>query len=233
LQQYPTIRGILAKTPYGRHAILLDAFLTRSSLTFGGTGLASAEYRAKCVLLSHEELDNPNREFQQIWFGLTYLPAWWPMAGLRTNIDDAGGGAMTWPSPETWEANTDAGRLDFRTRWRCKAHAISGASVSPQCYVYVHLSQGQRIDRLRADVVRPIQNPLTFLTDRPNGIWDLSFSDGSSPAFPADEPVGYSLVYAPTPFVAPPDDLLLPDDVLVVTKDIEDFQSLIGMCQWV
>jgi len=146
---------------------------------------------------------------------------------MRTNIDETGAVSIVCAGPETWKANTDVGTVELRRWWRCEADAITGTSVAPQCWVYVRPSQRQSIGQLQADVVRPIQNLLTFLTDRPNGICDLSFSDRSAPALAADEPLGYTLIYAPTPVVAPPDNILLPDDVLVHAKDIDDFQQMI------
>jgi hypothetical protein len=194
--RYEIIHGFAKGLPLGSVVTLVDAF--RSTISMASPGLSTETLRANRAyvgehLATHEQFQMSGAEIH-----LSHLSNWVAYSGLDcrlSRIDDTTTWNIEYRSPDSISADINGTRIlvDFGANLTRASREIT---IREQVSLRVAANGEMAADTINSEFVHPLQNLLSFATDRPNAITTYRFFRATTPEH-ADWSEPVYLIYKP------------------------------------
>lgn len=173
-EPYPVIHGVVSKNPYGDFVTLVDCFTARSSISSAGIGSEIIRCNRALVGDSHKspEVD----EFEAVDVRTSYLDSWFGRRGATTKIvtSDGFGWDVTYRTPDPVRLPVDQATLTLGMA-ASAGESSRRVTITEEAYIRIEPVPRLTVDQFHSDFVRPLQNLLSFATDRPNAVEKIEF----------------------------------------------------------
>jgi hypothetical protein len=172
---YPLIHGVVSKSPYGEFVTLIDCFTKQTSLTMAGIG--SETIYCNRGIFGDTHLPPDHDQFEALDVRLSDLTEWFGRRGIvseRVPCDGDFGLNVRYRKPESvkYGINDQVLTLGMGAK---SSESPETLSISEEAHFFIEPLPRLTAEQLFAEYVRPLQDLLSFATDRPNAVQDLEF----------------------------------------------------------
>jgi len=175
LEDYPVIQGVVGNSPYGSFVTLVDSFMTSQKINM--VRVTSAEIRSHFAVLGDFHLPNGPVRFEKLTLSYSYLKEWVGRGGLEFDHKRTGDGlrfvaAYTKPKNVVFLFEGGTLTLGFNCKSSVSTHQ---SSFAEDAAIIIEPVGNLTAEALVPNHVRTIQDLLTFATDTPNAVEEISF----------------------------------------------------------
>lgn len=219
-REYKVILGYLERSSLGSLITLVDCF--QKSYSLSTPGFATQSIRATRAYVGEHFNTLDSLKFLGAQVHISHLLSWCSMRGATTAIDYGSASndrwGITYQRPESRHVAILGATLSIE--YSAVLHqSDSRVSIEENASITVTCAAEMPADELNSRFVHPLQNLLTFATDRPNSITSYGLVQAAKvDVETAEHPVVY-LLYEPVYFDSKPLETIFEHDMLFSLRD--------------
>lgn len=175
----PIILGVTDEKPGEQPVTLTDTFVTRQSL--GSGGARRQEYFAHRAFWGAYFPSKQALQFKSVELSLSGLGAWAHQYTGFQPVPSGQIGAVAWKQPEAIRVRISDGVVLLGVGCS-SSHTLRERTVRETLALTITLDQEKPLNQIEAELVSPIENFITFATDRPNALTEFGVSGSTTPS---------------------------------------------------
>jgi hypothetical protein len=218
---YPLIHGVVSRNPYGEFVTLTDCFTKRTRMSSAGIG--SETIRCNRGIAGDSHLRPDFDEFEALDVRISYLDDWFGRRGITSQIvpDEGFGLDARYRSPEPVRFPIDQSSLKIwmKATWSESSHRLT---LMEEGHIFIEPLPRLTAQRVHSEIVRPLQNLLSFATDRPNAVEEIQLHGEKIARGKSGRNRSYRLLYEPIFRLRRKKDRLAPDDMLFNFNEVQE-----------
>jgi ApeA N-terminal domain 1 len=216
VERYPTIRGLVDENPYGTFVTLIDCL--RKQSRFNMAGVTSETIRCGKATIGTSHLPDGEYHFEKLEVFFSYLKDWVGQTGIKFEVINNTGYSINYTKPEMLSFPFGDQKLTLAPT-ASRTYGIHHAELDEETLVVIEPIGEHSPTELGGDHIQILQNLLTFATDTPNEIEDITYlgtedDQGLSPE--------YHLVFDPIFRLKTDKASLHSSDMLFTFRDAQD-----------
>jgi hypothetical protein len=230
VERYPTIHGVIGDNPYGTYVTLIDCFRKHSVINMAGVTSETIGCGRATIGATHLSDEMFNFETLEVMF--SYLKDWVGITGFK--FDGSGGReySVNYTKPELPSFSFGEKKLTLDPFVKT-TRGMHHAALDEEILILVE-PVGERLPtELGEEGIQVLQNLLTFATDTPNAIEEITYYGAAD-----DRGVhpDYHLVFDPILRLKEDKKPLHASDMLFTFRDAQDqglniFQNWLGFTE--
>ncbi|MFI5459656.1 MAG: hypothetical protein ACHRXM_29885 [Isosphaerales bacterium] len=172
VERYSIIRGVVDENPYGTFVTLIDCF--RKQSRFNMAGVTSETIRCGRAAIGTTHLPDGMFHFEKLELHFSYLNDWVGQTGIKFEVINDTGYSINYTKPEILSFSFGDQKLTLApsARW---TRGIHHAELDEETLIVIEPIGEHSPAELGGDRVQILQNLLTFATDTPNEIADITY----------------------------------------------------------
>lgn len=196
IETYPLIRGVVGGNPYGPFITLSDCFTQQTTFSLPGAG----EQVITCNrgIAGETHVDPDHDSFKAISLRISYLSQWFKRTGISTEIlpGERYGQEIHYRQPDRVACSIGQTKLDLRTSARL-SRSSNTFEIQEEALLDIEPAPQLTAKQIISEYARPLQNLLSFATDRPNAIEEIELRGEEVEQGGARRNRKYHLLYEP------------------------------------
>jgi len=215
VERYPIIRGVVIENPYGTFVTLIDCLRKQSH--FSSAGVSSETIRCGRAAIGAAHLPDGMFHFKMLKASFSYLNDWVGQTGTKFEPINDTGYSINYTKPDLLSFSFGDQKLTLDTAARFK-YGMRHAELDERTLIVIEPIGALSPAELGGHRIQVLQNLLTFATDEPNEIGNITY-------FGAEDDQGfnaeYHLVFEPMFRIKKDKEPLHPSDMLFTLKDAQ------------
>lgn len=142
-----------------------------------------------------------DRAFRQATFSFTDMYEWVGDSGFRLDLGALPGVAISYDPPPEPVARLDFGTVSISQGWSTISDGLRSRGIARNVAFRVAMDEPHPLEEWLSTVVQPLRHFMTFATERPNEVTELTFAHPDQESEPVPDQIGvrYERVSTVTP----------------------------------
>lgn len=193
---YPTIHGVVGKSPYGDFVTLYNCFTQQTTMNMVAVG--SETIACQRAIVGDDHPPPGDADYESLDLRFTYLDSWIGWRNIRTRWQPGDGSevVLSYTRPELIPFTI--GDTTLKVGYSLSvADSMGHACIKEKAHLFIGPIKNVTADKASDEYSFRLQNLLTFATDTPNAVEESVLQGGLTSYGTVSIPKKYHLIYNP------------------------------------
>jgi hypothetical protein len=226
LQDVPDVKqifGVLKDCPHG--SLVTGLHLLQLTKNISAPGFISETYHVHAAFFN-AHLPDAEQRFDEATVHFTHLDDWVHVTGFNAQVEFDGNRMtsyrLTFNFPVRLTAGIDSGRISIGFAANAPMFAARTYNLRERPQFVIDLDRAVPFEEMWSRFIYPLQNLLTLVTDRPNGVTELTLRHSDIKIAGTEIPASIPVVFQPIFYEPASDRQLIVEHMLFALGDAPD-----------